>query len=293
MAVYKQTYSPYQGPLRADRWRFTVLTRYSFMKVFESRLLAAFFLLCFIPPLLACAILYANHNAKTLVGLDTELLGGLSRGIRITGAFFNLVFRTQAFLSFLLVTFAGPGLVSGDMANSAIVIYLSKPFSRAEYVLGRLTVLMALTSAMTWMPAVILLVVQTDLAGFRWLHDNYRVAAAFVVSYWLWIAAISLLALAVSAMVKWRPLATGGLLVIFFAGAGFASMTNQILVLNRQWGLLMSLDSSISMVFYWLMEGETERGHVPSWTAVVTLVALCLVCVALLRVKIRAYEEVR
>src|SRR5262245_30293956 len=123
MAVYKQTYSPYEGPLRDDRWRFMILTRYSFLKVFESRLLAAFFSLCFIPPLLACGILYANHNARALVGLSNEMLGGLASGIKINGAFFNLVFRTQAFLSFLLVTFAGPGLVSGDMANSAIVIY--------------------------------------------------------------------------------------------------------------------------------------------------------------------------
>jgi ABC-2 type transport system permease protein len=290
MAVYKQTYAPYQGPLRGERWRFTILTRFSFMKLFQSRLLAAFFSLCFIPPLVAGGILYANHSAEALTSLSAPI--GLA-SVKINGAFFNLVFRTQAFLAFLLVTFAGPGLVSGDMANNAIVIYLSKPFSRAEYVMGRLTVLLALTSAVTWIPAIILLVVQTDLVGFQWFHDNYRVAAAFLVSYWLWIAAISLLALAVSATVKWRPLATGCLLVIFFAGAGFATMTNQVLVLERQWGLLMSLDSSISMVFYWLMEGETERGHVPAWTAFATLVALCIVCVALLRVKIRAYEEVR
>jgi ABC-type transport system involved in multi-copper enzyme maturation permease subunit len=221
------------------------------------------------------------------------MLGGLASGIKINGAFFNLVFRTQAFLSFLLVTFAGPGLVSGDMANSAIVIYLSKPFSRAEYVLGRLTVLIALTSAVTWIPALILIVVQTDLAGFRWFYNNYRVAAAFLISYWLWIGAISLLTLAVSALLKWRPLATGCLLVLFFAGTGLASMTNQILELDRQWGLLMSLDSSISMVFYWLMEGETERGRVPAWTALVMLTGLSVVCAVLLRRKIRAYEEVR
>src|SRR5262249_23923546 len=103
MAVYKQTYMPYQGPQRSDRWRFTILTRYSFLKVFESRLLAAFFSLCFIPPLLACGILYANHNVKALIGLS-PFYGGLASGLRINGAFFNLVFRTQAFLAFLLVT---------------------------------------------------------------------------------------------------------------------------------------------------------------------------------------------
>ena len=70
-------------------------------------------------------------------------------------------------------------------------------------------------------------------------------------------------------------------------------MTNQILELDRQWGLLMSLDSSISMVFYWLMEGETQRGRVPAWTALVMLTGLSVVCAVLLRRKIRAYEEVR
>ena len=293
MAVYKQTYSPYQGAMRADRWRFTVLTRYSFLRVFESRLLASFFSLCFIPPLLACALLYANHNAKALEGFYAAYLGSVTGGLPINGAFFNLVFRTQAFLAFMLVTFIGPGLVSGDMANSAIVIYLSKPVSRAEYVLGRLSVLLALTSAVTWIPALIIMVVQTDLAGFRWFLDNYRVGVAFLLSYWLWIFAISLLSLAVSALVKWRPLATLCLLILFFAGTGFAAMTNQILELNRQWALLISLDSSISMVFYWLMEGETERGHVPAWTALVALTILCVVCTLLLQRKIRAYEEVQ
>ena len=64
MAVYKQEYTPYEGPMRGDRWRFAILTRYSFLAVFDSRLLVTFFALCFIPPLLACGILYANHNAK-------------------------------------------------------------------------------------------------------------------------------------------------------------------------------------------------------------------------------------
>jgi ABC-2 type transport system permease protein len=290
MAVYKQTYEPYEGPLRGERWRFAILVRYSFLSVFESRLLTTFFALCFIPPLLACGILYAHHNAKALQ--DLLVVGELVNGLPINSAFFNLVFRTQAFLSFLLVTFVGPGLVSADTANSALVVYLSKPFSRAQYVLGRMTVLLVLTSTVTWIPALAMIGPQSDLSGFGWLMANYRVAAAFVLSYWLWIIAISLLAMAVSAFVKWRPMATGGLLVIFFAGAGFGVLTNQILQLNRQWALLLSLDSSISIVFDWLMEGMRERGNIPAWTALVWLAMLCLACTALLRWKIRACEEV-
>jgi ABC-2 type transport system permease protein len=285
MAVYKQSYSPYEGPIRGERWRFAILTRYSFLSVFESRLLATFFSLCFIPPFLACAILYANHNAKALENL---WVGGVVNGIPIDSGFFILVFRTQAFLSFLLATFVGPGLVSADTANSALVVYLSKPFSRAEYVLGRMIVLLALTSAVTWIPAVTLMGVQTDLAGFGWLSAHYRVVAAVVITYWLWIVVISLLALAVSALVKWRPLATGSLLGLYFAGAGFGVLTNQLLQLKVQWGLLLSLDSSIGIVFDWLMEGIRERGNVPAWTALAWVTALCVGCAMLLQRKLRA-----
>ena len=284
---------PYEGPLRDGRWRFAILTRYSFLTVFDSRFLMTFFVLCFIPPVLACGILYANHNVRALEGLSTPWIGGMVSGLPINNAFFRLVFRTQAFLAFLLVTFVGPGLVSDDVANSALVIYLSKPFSRAEYVLGRFSVLLALTSAVTWIPAAVLLGVQTDLAGFGWLAQNLRVAAAFVFSYWLWIVAISLLALAVSALVKWRPLATGCLLVLFFAGSGFGVLMNQMLELHWQWGQLLSLDSSISMVFDWLMGGLRERGNIPAWAAVVWLAALGAACALLLRRKICAYEAVR
>src|SRR5215470_1653051 len=101
MAVYKQTYAPYEGPTCGYRWRFAILTRYSFLSVFESRLLATFFVICFIPIFLACAILYASHNAQALTGMNLWV-GDLVQGLHIKGVF-NLLFRTQAFLAFLLV----------------------------------------------------------------------------------------------------------------------------------------------------------------------------------------------
>jgi len=286
MAVYKQTYTPYDGPLRRERWRFAILMRYSFLVLFESRLLVMFFALCFIPPLLAGGILHANHNMKTVETL--WMVGTIVQGLPVDSAFFNLLFRTQAFLSFLLVTFAAPGLVSDDIANNALSVYLSKPFSRAEYVIGRLAVLMALASAVTWIPALALVGVQTDLAGWAWLRAHYRLAVAFVLAYWLWIIAICLLGIAVSALVKWRPLATGALLAVFFAGAGLGVLMNQMLQLETRLGLLLSLDSSISLIFSWLIDGVTQRNNVPAWNAAVWLSMICLACTGVLWRKLRA-----
>jgi ABC-2 type transport system permease protein len=285
MAVYKQTYVPYEGSLSSDRWRFAILARYSFLSIFESRMLVLFFTLCFIPSLLAGGILYASHNLKALGDL---WVGDVVKNLPIDRGLFLLIFRTQAFLSFLLVTFVAPGLVSADTANSALCVYLSKPFSRAEYVLGRLIVLLALTSAVTWIPAMGLIGVQTDLAGFGWLWANLRIVAAFFFSSWLWIVAISVLALAVSATVRWRPMATATMFVLFFAASGLGVLTNQLLQLSLPWGLLLSFDSSISRIFEWFMDGAGQRGNIPAWAALVWFTGLCIASAELLRRKIRA-----
>lgn len=291
MAVYKQTYVPYEGSLSAERWRFTVLARYAFLAVFESRLLATFFMLCFVPPVLACGILYANHNAKALEDVSANIVGA-AVNLGVSSAFFTLVFRVQAFLSFLLITFVAPGLVSADMANSALVVYLSKPFSRGEYVFARMAVLVALTSAITWVPALVLIAVQTDLAGTAWLKENYRLAPAFLLSYWLWIVVISLLGLAVSAFLKWRPIATGCLAALFFAGAGVGVLFNQMLSLRTPWGLLLSLDSAIGAIFKAALSGVDQTTTVPAWATAVWLLLLCLASAILLRRRLQAYEAV-
>ena len=55
-----------------------------------------------------------------------------------------------------LTAFVGPGLVSPDLANSALPLYFCRPFSRAEYVLGKCAVSVQLLSLITWVPGLIL-----------------------------------------------------------------------------------------------------------------------------------------
>ena len=58
----------------------------------------------------------------------------------------------QGALAFLLTAWVAPVLVSPDLVNGALPLYLSRPFTRAEYVLGKATVLLTLLSAITWVP---------------------------------------------------------------------------------------------------------------------------------------------
>src|ERR1700688_1625754 len=72
--------------------------------------------------------------------------------------------QQQTFVFFVTV-YVGAGLIANDRRANALQIYLSKPLTRAEYVLGKLAILMTFLLIVTWVPAIVLLLVQAAFAG--------------------------------------------------------------------------------------------------------------------------------
>src|SRR5215467_1956293 len=203
MAVYKRNYKRFEGQLTDHLWRFAILPRYSLQTVFESRMVTAFFTLCFLPHLVALILIYLKYNLGALGALNL----GFLQFLNVDGKFFLSLFTAQTYLSFFLVTIVGPGLIAPDLANNALPLYLSRPFSKTEYIFGKLSVLLILTSLITWIPGLLLVAVQSNEAGLSWVRANIRIPAAIIVGSWVCILTISLVALALSAWVKMRPAA--------------------------------------------------------------------------------------
>jgi ABC-2 type transport system permease protein len=299
MAVYKQSYKRFEGTLTGQRWRFTILMRYAFQTVFESRLLGSFFSLCLAPHFVALGLIYLRNNPGALGALNLPFL----RFLEIDGAFFLTIYEIETYLSFLLVTFIGPSLIAPDLANNALPLYLSRPFSKQEYIIGKLSVLIVLTSLITWIPGLLVLALQTNQAGLAWLSENVRVVIGIVVGSWIWITTISLMALALSAWVKMRPAAMFSLFGAFFVAASFGNMANALLDLNPPWGLLIDLNMTMRGLWQWLLLGRTEFGMafapagsgpgLPSWTALLSVASFSTISFVLLIKKIRACEVVR
>jgi ABC-type transport system involved in multi-copper enzyme maturation permease subunit len=303
MAVYKRTYNSYEGTLTDQFWRFTVLPKYSLKTVFESRILTAFYTLCFIPHIIALCLIYISNNEvlMTLIGLNST---GADEFFTINGTFFYILFAVETVMSFFIVTFIGPGLISPDVVNNAIPLYLSRPFSRKEYVLGKLTVLLTLTSMVTWVPGLFLIAMQTNFAGLSWLSDNLRLPIGIFVGSVLWILTTSLTALAMSAWTRSKPIATAALFGVFFIAGAFGQIANGILALNPRWGDLMSLPTTMYIVWNWLLLNDSSYGEIirrgtvvsgglPAWSGLAAMLAFSAVCLSLLLKKIRAVEVVR
>src|SRR5580698_9034758 len=272
MAVYKQSYRGYDGPLTPAWSRFRILPRYAFAEL-----------------LIFGLIVYTEHNLTVL-----KMLGN-GRGplVPIDAGFFLNLLGWQSMMAFFLAAFVGPGQISPDLANSALPLYLARPFSRAEYVLGKMSVLLILMSIMTWIPGLLLFGLQGSLQGGGWLGQNLRIAAAVFLGAWIWILLISLLALALSAWVKWKPMAGALLFGVFFVAAGFAGAINGILRTN--WGQLLNMSHLIGTVWASLFDQPLHRGsgavffrsggEMPIWCDWVALLAICGLCLYMLERK--------
>lgn len=286
MTLRDRAFRRYRGPVTPRRWRFLVLWRHSRRDVFASRRVTALFALAFAPILAAAAIMYLRHNLPALEAMQipvTEL-------ITIDGEFFFVLLAIQSGFSFLLAALVGPGLVSPDLANNGLPLYLCRPFNRAEYVLGRLSVLLILTSFMTWVPLSILVFIQAGLEP-GWLASHGHVLSGVFFGSWIAILCLSLLALALSAWVKWRILAAAMTVATLLVADGVAEFVNEMF--HTKWGSLLSPGDLVFDLWERMLVGAGDAATLPAPAAWVGLAAFAGLCLLILHFKLRAYEVVR
>lgn len=300
MAVYKKTYRPYEGSLTRSISRLWVIPRYAFADLHRSKFLNTFFIATLIYPLVCALLIYVQHNASVLQLMNAQ---SASKLISINVTFFLTLLGWQSMLALFLASFIGPGQISPDLANNALSLYLARPFSRAEYVLGKMSVLVILMSLMTWVPGLLLFLLQGYLEGWDWVTTNARLAGGMFFGSLVWILLLALLALALSAWVKWKPAAGALMFGVFFVAAGFGGTINA--VQRTKWGHLLQISSLMGQIWVWLFEGNnpssngavffrvTQGEELPLWACWAAILALACVCLYMLNRKIRGAEVVR
>jgi ABC-2 type transport system permease protein len=88
----------------------------------------------------------------------------------------------QSWAIFFVTIYVGSGLIANDRRANALQIYLSKPLTRFEYVAGKALALMGFLLFITWVPAILLLIVQIMLAGsFAFAQKNLFLFPAITV----------------------------------------------------------------------------------------------------------------
>jgi hypothetical protein len=170
-----------------------------------------------------------------------------------------------------------------------------------------------LLSLVTWVPGILIFLFQASLEGLAWTWAHLWMMGAIFVGCMAWIILLSLLSLAVSALVRWRVVASGALLGLFFVPGAFGEIVNQ-LFLTRV-GHLISLSATMNSIWrglFGLFERQTGRvtGRInnpiydgqlvdivmlepPLWVSWLVIALVCAVCIWLLARKVRAYEVIK
>src|SRR5207253_6446217 len=118
--------------------------------------------------------------------------------------------------------------------NNALPLYLCRPFSRTEYVIGKMSIVIIMLSTISWLPGLILFLLQSYLEGWSWFWDNIPIASAVFLGSLVWILLLALLTQTISAWVKWSLAARAALIGLFLIPSVFATIVNQMI--ETHWG---------------------------------------------------------
>src|SRR6185295_3216203 len=114
---------------------------------------------------------------------------------------FRDFFDYQSIFVFLVTVTLGAVSIAEDRRANALQIYLSKPLTRLEYIAGKLSVLMAFILFITWVPAILLLIVEIVFAGnFTFFFNNLYLVPAITVFALIEALMVSMCMLALSSL---------------------------------------------------------------------------------------------
>ncbi len=291
MSLRQHGFRRYGGPWTRPFHRPLVIARYTLSRVFASRLFTIFYVACYLPSCLFLVSIYLRYKLDAVTGFIGFQSAEVNIGTGLFGdwLYYGIVMPAE-WVAFGIVLVVGPALLTPDLKDNAMPLYLSRPVTKLQYLIGKLLVLIWLTAAVTWIPGLLLVFTNAYYAEAGWLMDNLQIPMGLVATCLLWSACLAIIALAISAWVRWRPAATLGFLGLFVIGSSIGGLMRGI---GDDWfGSLINPWHAIDVVGRSLFGAEPSDLMPLPWAWATLLATTGLAFWALLH-RIRAFEVVR
>jgi ABC-2 type transport system permease protein len=188
MPIHDQGYRRYGGgKARGRGW--TVIATAGIRTVLAKKSFIALMLMAWFPFIVRAVQIYAAANLPQAAFLKP------------TAETFRQFLDQQQIFVFFVTVYIGAGLIANDRRANALQIYLSKPLTRGEYIFGKLAVLITFLLLVTWVPAIVLLIVQIAFAGnFTFFRDNIYLFPAITVFSFIMVTMVAASMLALSSL---------------------------------------------------------------------------------------------
>jgi ABC-2 type transport system permease protein len=279
MPIHDQSYRRYAGKRESAGTAWMVIARTGIATIVRKRLFIGLLLLAWIPFVVGAVMAYLNANFPQFTILA------------MTAQRFRDFLGTQDFFVFVITVWVGAGLIANDKRANALQIYLSKPLTRTEYIAGKLVILATFLLAVTWLPAILLLVLHMAFTGsLTFLRQNLYLFPAVTVFAFLQVLVSAFMMLALSSMSK-----SGRYVAILYAGVYFFShaVFSVIYAVTGSSRLSwVSLPGNLNQVGDLVFRLQPRYSTAP-WVSVLALVTLVGVSIWVLERRVRGVEVVQ
>ena len=264
MPIHDQGYRRYGGSRAPRGQAWSVITRAGLRTMLAKRMFLGLLLVAWFPFFVRAVQIYAASNLPQ------------ASFLKPTAETFRQFLDQQSIFVFFVTVYVGAGLIANDRRANALQIYLSKPLTRAEYVFGKLAILIAFLLAVTWAPAMVLLLIQIAFAGnFTFLQNNLFLFPAITVFAAVQVITVASTMLALSSLSKSaRYVAILYAMVLFFTSAIYGVLYAVTRSSSFSW---ISLSANLEQVgnIIFRMPAKYDTPWPVSLLVIVVTVALC------------------
>jgi ABC-2 type transport system permease protein len=278
MPIHDQSYRRYKGSKGLPGRAWLVIARAGIVTMIRKRMFLGLLLFAWFPFIVRAVQIYVTTNFPQVAMLAA------------TAETFREFLEQQDFFVFVVTIYVGAGLIANDRRANALQIYLSKPLMRSEYIAGKAAVLFFFLMLVTWVPAMLLLLLQVLFAGnFQFLQKNLFLFPAITVAALLQVLLATFTMLALSSLSKSSRyvsiLYTG---IIFFTAAIYGvlyAITGSSAV---SWiSPIASLSQVVDVIFR-----LPARFHTPWQVSLIVIVGLIVLSISVLERRVRGVEVV-
>ena len=221
MPVYRQTYRSYEGRVRRH-FRWLVVLGQEWRVLADARPFRYLTLLAMLHALLRLLFIIgvSTVDRETLVSRYLDVMGLASVSQSVLYSFIQM----QSSLAFIIMLYAGSGLVCNDLQNNLPEVYFAKPLTWRDYLAGKVATLLAAGLLVTALPACVMVAAHNALAAdMQVLRDTWWWAPASVAFSAVIVVPAALTILASSALVKSQRFAAVAVFMLLIASSAMGT----------------------------------------------------------------------
>jgi ABC-type transport system involved in multi-copper enzyme maturation permease subunit len=287
--IREKGYTHWDGELVRRRFPWWPITRTGIQLAFKKKAFRFLFAGGFLPAFFALGGLYVSERLEDF----QALIKSNQNLIRIDPGYFKSFLVNPGFLFMILIVlvFAAAGLVADDLKHSSLQLYFSRPLTKKDYLLGKLSVIAFFVLVLTAVPWLVLVVFKLIFAGnleflaaYPWLPLSIlgyaALLAVFFGFYFLLLSASSRNARYVA--------------ILVFTTYIFSDVLSGILtgIFRTPYLALFSLRANLMQAGAFLF-GRKPPVAIPVFWSFAVLAAIAVLALAVLDRRIRGVEVIK